>query len=223
MDIGGGLILTTDNSGGIGEKPADLIHVPDEVTAYFAARVALVEQWAANAEPVTVLIHNFSGENSWNRYVAGVEKAFSESSMALPKITGSTETNMEMVQSAVAITMIGKQSGLISPIEGLIWRIYGTPLVGDEVVERVGEIAQLQILHDAYRNRIIERLWPVGSKGILHEIQKITGTENVQVQTELEIEKSAGPATAVLLGIRPDRLKQAEQHFGNHLHRLEIK
>ena len=53
IDIGNGFIVTTDNSGGIGEKPEDIVAVPDRMTAYFAARVTLLEQWAAYAEPVT--------------------------------------------------------------------------------------------------------------------------------------------------------------------------
>ena len=48
IDIGNGFIVTTDNSGGIGEKPGDIVAVPDRVTAYFAARVALLEQWASS-------------------------------------------------------------------------------------------------------------------------------------------------------------------------------
>ena len=101
-------VVTTDNSGGIGEKPHDLVAVPDQVTAYFAARVALLEQWAAHADPVSVLIHNFTGPDSWAAYVKGVEQAFAEAGCELPPITGSTETNMELLQSAFAVTMIGE-------------------------------------------------------------------------------------------------------------------
>ena len=78
IDIGDGFIITTDNSGGIGEKVDDVVVVPDRVTAYFAARVALLEQWAAHAEPVAVLIHNFSGSASWENYVQGVTDLFQE-------------------------------------------------------------------------------------------------------------------------------------------------
>ena len=42
-------VLTTDNSAGIGEKEAMLFQLPDEIVSYFAARVALLEQWAAGA------------------------------------------------------------------------------------------------------------------------------------------------------------------------------
>ena len=85
IEIGNGFIVTTDNSGGIGEKPHDLVAVPDQVTAYFAARVALLEQWAAHADPVSVLIHNFTGTNSWEAYVKGVERAFEEAGCELPQ------------------------------------------------------------------------------------------------------------------------------------------
>lgn len=109
IDIGNGFIVTTDNSGGIGEKPGDIVAAPDHVTAYFAARVALLEQWASHAEPVTIVIHNFSGSASWDKYVAGVTDLFQEAGLVVPKISGSTETNMELVQSAMAVTMIGEK------------------------------------------------------------------------------------------------------------------
>lgn len=109
IHLADGLIATTDNSGGIGEKQHDVLNVPDEVTAYFAARVALLEQWAANAEPLAVLLHNFSGPASWNAYVTGITKLFADADCPAPSISGSTETNMELLQSAVAVTIIGKR------------------------------------------------------------------------------------------------------------------
>ena len=74
-----------------------IVAVPDHVTAYFAARVALLEQWATHAEPITILIHNFSGSASWGNYVAGVTDLFQEAGLEVPAISGSSETNMELV------------------------------------------------------------------------------------------------------------------------------
>ena len=83
--------------------------MPDEVVAYFAGRVALMEQWAAGAHPVSIVLHNFSGNKSWDKYIAGMEKLFGEIDQPCPEITGSTESNMETLQSAMAVTMIGEQ------------------------------------------------------------------------------------------------------------------
>ena len=143
IDIGNGFIVTTDNSGGIGEKLQDIVNVPDRVTAYFAARVALLEQWASHAEPVSILIHNFSGSASWGNYVAGVTDLFHEAGLEVPPINGSSETNMELVQSAMAVTMIGKKMAAPTQ-ENSAWFTYGTPLVGDEVRNRADEIASVR-------------------------------------------------------------------------------
>ncbi|WP_342508411.1 hypothetical protein [Sporosarcina sp. FSL K6-2383] len=221
IEIGNGFIVTTDNSGGIGEKPGDMVAAPDHVTAYFAARVALLEQWASHAEPVTVMIHNFSGSASWDKYVAGVTDLFEEAGLVVPPISGSTETNMELVQSAVAVTMIGKKKGWSSNAETR-WFIYGTPLVGNEVLERKKEVASLRLLREALEDGIVQQIWPVGSSGVLEEVRHMTDDRLAQVETVLDSTKSAGPATAILVAIPIEKIAEAEVHFGALLNKIQI-
>lgn len=217
--LGDGFIVTTDNSGGIGEKPHDLVAAPDRVTAYFAARVALLEQWAAHADPLAVLIHNFSGEDSWASYAAGVEEVFLESNLDLPKISGSTETNMQLMQSAVAVTMIGRQR-FIEEAADLEWYVYGTPLVGNEVLERRDEIASLRLIKEAMNSGLIQKIWPVGSKGILAEYRRLMGDPSVEVEAVVDVQASAGPSTSVLIGIEKNKIEQAYGHFHGKLHKI---
>lgn len=221
IEIGNGFIVTTDNSGGIGEKPGDIVAAPDHVTAYFAARVALLEQWASNAEPVTIMIHNFSSSASWDKYVAGVTDLFQEAGLAVPAISGSTETNMELVQSAVAVTMIGERKEQSSDAE-VTWFTYGTPLVGNEVLERKEEVASLRLLRDALVDGIVQQIWPVGSSGILQEVRQMTGDGVAQVETVLDPTKSGGPATVVLVAIPVGRIIEAEELFGGLLNKIKI-
>lgn len=221
IDIGNGFIVTTDNSGGIGEKPGDVVAVSDRVTAYFAARVALLEQWASHAEPTTILIHNFSGSASWKKYVAGVMDLFQEAGLTVPPISGSTETNMELVQSAMAVTMIGKRQE--SALAGeVVWFTYGTPLVGNEVLERKEEVASLRLVKEALESGIVERIWPVGSSGILQEVRQMTGNGMAQVETVLDPTKSGGPATVVLVAIPVEKITEAEALFGPFLNKIQI-
>lgn len=219
MDIGGGIVVTTDNSGGIGMKPADIVTAPDELTAYFATRVALLEQWAANAIPVSVLLHNFSGPDSWGRYVEGVKVAFQEAGCEPPLVTGSTETNMHLLQSALAVTIIGKKI-LEETTEELHWFIYGKPLVGDEVLENRNQIASLLLIKQAMDTGLIQRIWPVGSGGIQSEYRKLTGEPDCAIQADVDIYKSAGPATSVLIGVRFDRSEEVQNHFGGELYKI---
>ncbi|MCZ2260699.1 hypothetical protein [Sporosarcina sp. G11-34] len=222
IEIGNDFIVTTDNSGGIGEKSADFVTVPDRVTAHFAARVTLLEQWSANAEPVTVLIHNFSGSSSWENYVQGVKDLFQEVGLDVPSISGSTETNIELVQSAVAVTMIGKKKE-VRPVGDLTWFTYGTPLVGEEVIVRADEVASVRKIYEAINRGVVHRIWPVGSKGIVEEIRNMTGNNEAVVETVLDTKKSAGPSTVVLLAISAEKLAEAKSLFGAHLKDIHIE
>ncbi|MHC8514423.1 hypothetical protein [Sporosarcina sp. ITBMC105] len=264
-----GLIVTTDNSGGIGEKAEDVVNVPDEVTAYFATRVALLEQWAANAEPLAVLLHNFSGPASWKAYVNGVTQLFTDANCPVPTISGSTETNMELLQSAMAVTIIGKRKAEAEKVSEevaeqnhqrtitenaidlkdqeckdqqcrdqeilnkqkfnhyhdsqLEWYAYGKPLVGAAVLENQSEIASLRIIKEAMHRGFVQRMWPVGSSGILKEFRKLTNDPTIELQSTLDLHTSAGPSTTVIVGVPRTKRNQAQQHFNGALHKLHIR
>lgn len=222
IEIEGNLIITTDNSGGIGEKTQDVVAVPDRLTAYYAARVALLEQWAVNAKPMTVLIHNFSGTSSWESYVQGVRDLFEEAAIEMPTISGSTETNMELVQSALAVTMIGNRQRQ-PRVEAVKWYTYGIPLVGNEVKARPSEVASILKIRQALDKGLVQRIWPVGSGGIVEEARKMIGNEEALVKTVLNSQKSAGPSTVVMLAILPGNIEEAESFFGNTLYELDIE
>ena len=221
LEIGGGFIVTTDNSGGIGEKVDDIFHVSDRVTAYFSARVALLDQWAAYAEPIAVLIYNFSGSVSWENYVQGVNDLFLEAGLGVPKISGSTETNMDLKQSAVAVTMIGQKQEVVVA-DDLQWFSYGTPLVGPEVIERADEVASIKLIHEAIARGIVQRIWPVGSRGIAAEVRVLLDISLDEVDSVLDVNKSAGPSTVVLLAIPVEKMEVAINFFGKHLNELGI-
>jgi len=221
LEIGDGFIVTTDNSGGIGEKVDDVVVVSDRITAHFAARVALLEQWAAHAEPVAVLIYNFSGSASWEKYVEGVTDLFREAELDVPKISGSTETNMELMQSAIAVTMIGKKKEVV-PDAQLEWFSYGTPLVGQEVLEGAEEMASIKLIREAIASGVVQRIWPVGSCGILKEFRTLTDNPFAEVESVLDVEITAGPSTVVLLGVLAVKVEEAKVFFGEALKELRI-
>lgn len=211
-----GLVVTTDNSGGIGEKAQDLVQVPDALTAYYSARVALLEQWAANSTPIAVLIHNFSGSASWMRYVRGVTQLLAESKLQTLPISGSTETNMELLQSAVSITMIGTHRTFTEEVNGK-WFTYGAPLIGQEVIDHSKEVASIHKINVALKNQLVHKIWPVGSKGILHEIRNLLQDDDIEIESPLNLTKAGGPSTVVLVYISKDRIEEAQNFFGETL------
>lgn len=206
-----GFVLTTDNSAAIGEKLNDIVRVDDEVVAYFAARVTLLEQWSAKAQPISIIVHNFSGDKSWGKYTAGIQHVFEEIDIPCPPITGSTESNMETLQSALAVTMVGELQ--VSIKQEVTWFVYGKPCVGDEVLEETDAIADLNKMYEAMKQGIVLDVWPVGSSGIAAECKRLQLTCRLE---GWDTEKSAGPATSVLLGIAKDQIKDAKAHFGEY-------
>lgn len=216
-----GFVITSDNSAAIGGKEQDVIKVSDAVTAKFAARVALLEQWAAGSEPQAILIHNFSGASSWDYYVEGVTELFAEAQSALPLISGSTETNMPTVQSGISITMIGKEQRKQMSVGSLQWLVYGVPLVGQEVLTNVHQTANLALLKKALDLSLVERVWPVGSKGIAEELELLM-KRPVKIPTLLDTKKSSGPATCVLVGVQHENAERALRYFGEHVYLVEF-
>jgi len=208
-------VITSDNSAAIGEKSLDAVAASDKLTAKFAARVALFEQWAAGSEPEAILLHNFSGEAHWNRYTEGINDLFSEIGIAAPQIAGSSETNMETLQSGIAVTMLGRQTRKTN-FENLQWFIYGKPLVGKDVLDKCEQIADAKKIYEALKDRIIDRIWPVGSKGIRNEAERLFGRE-LSLSADVDLEVSGGPASCVLVGVRPEQTESMKQHFAQYV------
>lgn len=206
-----GLVLTTDNSAAIGEKEKDVVSISDEIVAYFAARVSILEQWAARAYPQTIIVQNFSGEESWHKYTKGIKRLFDEISEECPVITGSSETNMETMQSAMAITMLGEQQ--LERTQEFQWYAYGKPCVGEEVMKEADKIADLKKVWEAMKSGLVHAVWPVGSTGIKEECDRI-GIEGFL--NGWDVIKSAGPATTVLLGVNHTRQQEAKLYFGEY-------
>ncbi|MFF2793879.1 hypothetical protein [Lysinibacillus xylanilyticus] len=215
----GELIATTDNAAAIGEKAQDVVSASDKLTAYFTARVTFLEQLAANALPSHILLANFSGDAAWSSYVAGIQQVFDEAGLSCPPIDGSTESNMQTLQSGLSITMLGEQQKrTVAEHEQLSWYTYGLPLVGNEVLAQPEDVAQLQPIFEAWKEGMVQQVWPVGSKGLQAEFTRLFGEQ--QVKSSLDVEKTAGPCAVVLLGIHPEKEQIAQKIFPRNFEKL---
>src|SRR5699024_6649453 len=101
------LVIAVDNSGSIGMKTNDHVQVPYDVVSYYNFRVAWMECVSAGAEPISIILHNFSGDEAWSSLIKGIKQGMKELNVENISITGSTESNFSLHQSAVGLVIIG--------------------------------------------------------------------------------------------------------------------
>jgi hypothetical protein len=121
----------------------------------------------------------------------------------------------------MSVTMIGRSREVMNC--DVTWFIYGQPLVGSEVLENMEAIADLKKLKTAIENGCVTNLWPVGSKGIQAEVRILLANDKLLVQSDVDVEKSAGPCTVVLVGVPNESIERATLHFGNELRKIIIQ
>lgn len=204
------LVITCDNSGGIGLKEADAVQVPYDVVAYYAFRVAIMECIAERANPMSVVLQNFSGEEAWGMLKSGVERGLAELECQDVAITGSTESNFQLKQSALGLVIIGRREKQATPVVvewgKLSWAVIGSPLVGEEVIAKKAEIAPLSLFQSICKETAAIVV-PVGSKGIRAELERLLARNSMIVKDiicDLDVEKSSGPSTCFLVGYRSE-------------------
>jgi hypothetical protein len=223
------LVIATDCSGGIGLKEADLVKVPYETVSYYGARVALMELMSVGAVPIAFVLQNFVGDKEWKRLLLGINQAFDELHLSVP-ITGSTESNMSMLQSAISFTAIGKVRKAnkrvgITPRQAK-FAVIGEPLVGDEVVKRQDRVLPLSLFQQLLTLPGIYEIVPIGSKGIFHELKglmEINGFAPQEVCCSLPLDASSGPATSVLISYCPEAEGEIKEAAGDYFFSINLK
>lgn len=212
-------VVTVDNSGCIGEKEHDEVKASNEHVAYYCTRVGLFEQWCAGSHPTHIFLSNFTSEEAWKDYEKGIRRAFDEIGEKMPPISGSTESNFPSLQSGLSMMMVGKVIRETST-ELCEWFIVGKPLVGQEVLEQTDEIVKLHEIYLLLKLGVIETVWPVGSKGIGYELNRLLS--GFTVECSLPLNESAGPATCVIVGVRKENVKQLEEQISSPIEPLKI-
>jgi hypothetical protein len=223
------LIIACDNSGAIGLKEQDLVHAPYKTVAYYSFRVAVMECIAAGGKPISVVLHNFCGNEPWDELVSGIQKGLGELNLADVLITGSTESNFSLMQSALGLVVIGKkvtaQSREMTYTKQLKFAVVGMPLVGDEVIKNKYLVAPLSVFQEISKVSDV-MIWPVGSKGILYEINQMFPNQELSQEmmvTNVDILKSAGPATCFLAVYDSRQEERLIKIAGDFFHSLQIE
>ncbi|MEH6989205.1 ATP-binding protein [Cytobacillus firmus] len=221
------IVVASDNSGAIGEKEQDAVRVPYETVSYYSFRVAVMECMSAGAQPFAAVLQNFCGNDAWDQLIQGIRKGADELGLTQLQITGSTESNFNLLQSAVGLSVLGKRKGEL-PADTLIntddtrIAVIGSPLVGQELIEREAEAAPLKLFKIISSIEEIKTL-PIGSKGILNELNGLFSNRKFEVEnleSELDLKKSAGPSTCFIAVFHEKKSEEIRKMAGRYFHLL---
>lgn len=217
------LVTTADNSGAIGEKPQDEVRTSNSVVGYAALRVAMMECLAVGAEPRTIVMQNFTSDDAWQDYKNGAEAVLKALELNNLPITGSTESNFASLQSGLGVTVIGTR--IIGEKQGLEWTgeesfaVIGAPLVGNDVLEKQDEIIPLTLFQQLCQMEEVKAVRTVGSKGVVAAWRSWTKREN-ELSADIDLEKSGGPATCVLIAFDDSNLEVIREVTGSFFYYL---
>ncbi len=93
--------------------------------------------------------------------------------------------------------------------------------MGTEVLENEREnlIADLEDLMKLLSFDFVNAVIPVGSRGILHEVNVLAKESNTSLRLnqhlKVDVKKSAGPSTVILAAINRDHLNELKRKFKN--------
>jgi hypothetical protein len=219
------LVFASDNSGCIGLKELDQVKVHYDIVSYYGFRVALMELLAVGAQPITLIVHSFNGDEAWSSLVNGANRIIAELELDDLEVTGSSESNFSLLQSAssfiVAGTVLHKKLRIGRTLEDAKFAVVGEPLAGEEVMCKENKILPLRLFKELLAQEEVYEIIPVGSKGILYELHLLTDQQRA-FTTDLTLTKSAGPATCVVISYSPNVHDTLEQICGAHFHPLGV-
>ncbi len=220
------LVISTDNSGGIGQKAGDIVKASDELVGYYTARVALMENLSIGGLPIALTIHNFSGESSWTSYKQGVEIAVEELGLLQLPHLGSSETNFTLEQSGFGLTVIGRTGVKRNHTpEHAEFAVIGTPLVGLDVLTQTDQVLPLSLFTNLLSIEGVYEIVPIGSKGIYHEWKLLCNRNQLpwitcETSDNIDLLQSSGPATSVLISYEPSKEESIKKITGSHFHMI---
>ena len=217
------LVVSCDSSGGIGNKENDIVQAPPEIVGQLTTQVGLMEMLAFGASPITVVdTLSVEMEDTGRRILKGIKKALEPLDFDLDNvITGSTEENFPVSVTGIGITIVGiiNKDNWERPIteRGLIAAVVGLPKLGHEVLDDEGSIMDIEKLLELKENDYIKEILPVGSKGILHELEEMAKTNNISFSLEdkglIDLKKSSGPSTCVVISMEERQYEKFEKEF----------
>lgn len=207
------LVIACDSAGGIGQKTYDQIKVSNQIVGQYTVKVPLMEVMSVGAEVISVIDNlGVEYEPTGREIITGIKKNLK----LLGKtelLNGSTEENVKTLQTALGVTVIAKvklaklKQYQSSNLNNIIVAA-GLPLVGEKLLAAKSKAVDFKKFLQLKKLNYLDQILPVGSKGILHELNILAAENNLDFKLkkskhkfELDLEKSAGPATVLLLSL----------------------
>jgi len=220
IPTGHAIVAGSTSSGGIGPKERDKVKVQGRVLGKFLARVALMDVAATGAFPLLLSVTlGVEKEPAGHEILEGIKSECRVLGLDPNQVLmENTEDNIETVQTGVGVTVIGFANenelrlGKTSPGDLIV--AIGKPKVGEEVLpaEVKREIADLRNVTLLSQKNYVHDIVPVGTFGIAYEAKMMAHAVGRQLKLEetkeVDLTKSAGPATVVLITITPEKLDE---------------
>jgi len=219
VPTGHAIVAGSTSSGAVGPKIEDKVKVDGQILGKFLARVSLMDVIATGAFPILLSVTlGVEKEPTGNAILDGIRKEARTLGLDPDQVLmENTEDNFETVQTGAGLTVIGfaneEELRLGKTVPGDLVVAIGKPKLGYEVIsaEAKGEIADLKNIIQLSQKKYVHDIAPVGTFGIADQARMIAYAIGRQLKlTEaknLDLNRSAGPATVVLASIEKERLE----------------
>ncbi|MCW3983969.1 MAG: ribbon-helix-helix domain-containing protein [Candidatus Bathyarchaeota archaeon] len=219
MPTGHAIVAGSTSSGAVGPKEWDQVKVDGRVLGKFLARVALMDVTATGAFPLLLSVTlGVEKEPTGNEIVEGIKREARTIGLDPNQVLmENTEDNFQTKQTGAGLTVVGlaneNELRLGKTMPGDLVVAIGRPKVGQEVIaaEARGEIADLRNVTQLTQRKYVHDIAPVGGFGIAAEAKMMAYGVGRQMKLfevqGLDLNKTAGPASVVLVTIDRDRLE----------------
>ena len=207
------IVAACDSCGAVGSKELDAVNVPSHIVGRFTARVALLEVLSTGAKPIMITVTSCNEPQPTSKHMLeGIKDELDSLHLNSLPLVVSTEKNMPTRQTSLGISVVGvcerSQLRIAATAPGDEVYCLGIPKVGPEVYSPVDpEIIQGKHIRELLAAPQIHDIVTVGSQGIYGEAQLLAentgGRFEPETGVEVDLYKSAGPATCLIFTIPP--------------------
>jgi hypothetical protein len=219
VPTGHAIVIGSTSTGAVGPKEMDKVKVNGTILGKFLGRVALMDVTATGAFPLMLSVTLGVEKNpTGNSILEGIRREARSIGLDPNQVLmENTEDNFETMQTGAGLTVVGFANedelriGKTCPGDLIV--AIGKPKVGNEVIsaEVKGEIADLKNVTQLSQKKYVHDISPVGGFGIASEARMMAYGVGRQIKLadvlDLDLNKSAGPATVILVTIDKEKLE----------------